>query len=93
MRRPTARQVSEIAITVQFLALVRTAAEFFRLRHVQGSGFTIHAGAGYVAGTMIAAVGAWAATTAFFFGRYRTATVIVGATIALMLVYKFVFLQ
>lgn len=93
MKRISAQRVAQIAITIQFLALVRTAAEFFRLRAVEGAAFTVAGATPFVTGTLIAAVGAWAATTFYFFGRHRTATGVVALTIVVMLAYKFVVLQ
>jgi hypothetical protein len=92
MARLSAQRIAQIAITIQFLALVRTAAEFFRLRAVQGPGFTVDNAAPYVTGTLIAAVGAWAATSCYFFGKYRTAAGLVGLTISAMLLYKLIVL-
>jgi hypothetical protein len=89
MARVSRERLAQIAITVQFLALVRTGAEFFRLRAALGPALTIDMAAPFVVGSLLAAVGAWAATTCYFLGRYRTATVLVGATIIAMLAYKF----
>ena len=46
----------------------------------------------YITGRLMAAVGAWAAVVAYFFGRYRVAIGIVVAVVAAMLVYKVVVL-
>jgi hypothetical protein len=89
MARVSRERLAQIAITVQFLALVRTGAEFFRLRAAHGPAFTVDMAAPFAVGTLIAAGGAWAATTCYFFGKYRTATLLVGATIIAMLAYKF----
>ena len=90
MVRVSRERAAQIAITIQFMALVRTAAEFFRLRVTQGTAFTVDMAAPFVVGTLIAALGAWAATTCYFIGRYRTVSVVVAGTIVVMLLYKFV---
>jgi hypothetical protein len=78
---------------VQFLALARTLAEVLRLRAVQGPAFTVDLAARYVGGGILAALGAWAAVTFYFFGRYRSATAVVVATIVAMLLYKLVLVR
>ncbi len=92
MRRIPARRLSEVAICVLFLALVRTLAEYHRLRYVRGAALTLGDVAPYLTGGLMAALGAWAAVVAYFVGRHRLATSIVGAVIVAMLVYKLVVL-
>lgn len=87
--RVSARRLAEIAITVQFLALVRTLAEFYRLRAVRGATLSVEDVAPYVAGGLIAASGAWIGVLCFFGARYQLATVAAGATVVALLVYKF----
>jgi len=90
MVRITARRLSELAITGLFLALVRTLAEYYRLRYVRGTALGLAEVVPYIAGGLMAAVGAWAAVVSYFFGRYRMAIGIVVAVIVAMLVYKVV---
>ena len=87
--RVSARRVAEISITVQFLALVRILGEFYRLRAVRGAVLSVGEVAPYIAGGLIAALGAWAGVLCFFGGRYRLATGVAGATVLALLVYKF----
>jgi hypothetical protein len=77
---------------VLFLALVRTLAEYHRLRYVRGAALTAGDLGPYITGGLIAALGAWAAVVAYFGGRHRLATGIVGAVIVAMLAYKLVVL-
>jgi hypothetical protein len=86
MARISARRLSELAITGLFLALIRTLAEYYRLRYVRGSALADVAP--YITGGLMAALGAWAAVVAYFVGRYRVATGIVVAVVVAMLVYK-----
>jgi hypothetical protein len=88
MARISARRVSELAITGLFLALVRTLAEYYRLRYVRGAALSLAEVAPYITGGLMAGLGAWAAVVAYFVGRYRLATGIVVAMIVSMLVYK-----
>jgi len=88
MARISARRLSELAITVLFLALIRTLAEYYRLRYVRGPALSLAEVAPYITGGLMAAFGAWAAVVAYFLGRYRVAIGIVVAVVAAMLVYK-----
>lgn len=82
--------LARIGITVQFLALVRTLAEYFRLKHVRLGHFTLSSGEPYVTGALIAAVLCWLAVTLYFFHRYRAATAVAAATVVILLAYKLI---
>ena len=90
MARISARRLSELAITGLFLALIRTLAEYYRLQYVGGTALALAKVGPYITGGLIAALGAWAAVVAYFFGRYRVATGLVVAVVVVMLVYKVV---
>jgi hypothetical protein len=53
--RVTKERWAQIGITTEFLIVVRTLGEFFRLKHVLGTNFSTAAGALYVGGALIAA--------------------------------------
>lgn len=80
---------ARLGITVQFLALVRTLAEYFRLEHVDGAAFTAAVGEAYVVGGLIAAVLCWASVTLYFLRRHRAAALTSAATVLVLLVYRF----
>lgn len=84
----TRERWAQIAITVQFLIVVRTLGEFFRLRHVLGANFSTAVAAPYVGGALIAACSCWAGVTLYFFRRYRLSAWIGLATVVILLVYK-----
>jgi len=88
MYRVTKERWAQIGITIEFLILVRTLGEFFRLRHVLGSTFSIAVAALYVGGALIAACSCWAAVTFYFFRRYTVSAWIALATVPILLVYK-----
>lgn len=90
MARISARRLSQLAITVLFLALIRTLAEYYRLRYVRGTALGMPEVAPYITGGLMASVGAWAAVVAYFIGRYRVAIGIVVAVVMAMIVYKVV---
>lgn len=79
---------ARIGITIQFLALVRTLAEVFRLNHVQGGRLTFAAAQPYVVGGVIAAVLCWIAVTLYFFRRFRIAAAVCAATVVVLLACK-----
>ena len=83
----TRERWAQIAITVQFLIIVRTLGEFFRLRHVFGTNFSAVA-VPYVGGALIAACSCWAGATLYFFRRYALSAWIALATVVILIVYK-----
>ena len=88
--RVTKERWAQIGITTEFLIVVRTLGEFFRLRHVQATNFSTTWAALYVGGALIAACSCWAAVTAYFFRRYTLSVGITLATIPVLLAYKIV---
>ena len=84
----TKERWAQIGITVDFLILVRTLGEFFRLRHVLGANFSTAVATPYVGGALIAACSCWAAVTLYFFRRYALSAWIALATVPVLLVYK-----
>lgn len=80
---------SKVGITIQFLALVRTLAEFFRLRLLHGTALTLSAVEPFISRALIAALLCWLAVTLFFFRRYASTLVVSFATVVLLLTYKF----
>ena len=79
-----------MGITVQFLILVRTLGEFFRLRHVHGTSFSAAVAAPYISGALIAACFCWAGVTLYFFRRYTLSVWVALTTVVILLVYKIV---
>jgi hypothetical protein len=86
--RVSARRAAAVAITIQFLALVRTLGEIYRLRAVRGPSFLLADALPFVTGGVIAALGAWAAVSCYMLERYRLAVGAVALTVLGMLAYK-----
>lgn len=86
--RVTKERWAQIGITTEFLIVVRTLSEFFRLRHVHGTNFSTAVATPYVGGALIAVCCCWAAVTFYFFRRYMLSAWITLATVAVVLVYK-----
>ena len=86
--RVTKERWAQIGITTEFLIVVRTLGEFFRLRHVHGTNFSSAVGALYVGGALIAACSCWAGVTFYFFRRFTLSAWIALATVPILLAYK-----
>ncbi len=93
MTPKTIDRLAKIGITIQFLALVRTLAEYLRLQHSVGAPFTTAAGAPYVIGGIIAAVCAWAGVMFYMFGRPRWTIGAAVGTVVLLIAYKIFFIM
>ena len=84
----TKERWAQIGITTDFLIVARTLGEFFRLRHVDGTNFTMSIAGLYVGGALIAACTCWAGVTFYFFRRYTLSTSITLAVVPVLLVYR-----
>jgi hypothetical protein len=84
----TRERWAQIAITVQFLIVVRTLGEFFRLRHVDGTNFSTAVASPYIGGALIAACSCWIAVSLYFFRRYTLSAWIALATVPILVAYK-----
>jgi len=81
---------ARIGITIEFLVVVRTLGEFYRLRHVNAAIFTVSMAAHYVGGALIAVCSCWAAVTCYFFRRNAQSAWIALATVPILVAYKVV---
>ena len=79
---------AQIGITTEFLIVVRTLGEFFRLRHAFGTNFSTAVATPYVGGGLIAACFCWVAVTLYFFRRYTLSAWVALVTVPILLVYK-----
>jgi hypothetical protein len=79
---------AQIGITTQFLIVVRTLGEIFRLRQIDGAKFSAAVAMPYVGGALIAVCFCWIGVTLYFFRRYTLSAWIALATVVILLVYK-----
>ena len=93
MKRISAERVAQIGIGVQFLALIRTLCEYFRLKHFGPQPMTLTLAEPYITGALIAAAGAAISVGFYFFRKYRVATFVAAATVLLLLLYKVIVLR
>jgi len=81
-------RTAKLGIAVQFLALIRTLSEYFRLKHSYGPALSAAAIEPYITGGLIAAICTASAVGLYFFSRYRTAILVSVATVVALLIYK-----
>jgi hypothetical protein len=84
----TRERWAKIGITIQFLALVRILAEYFRLKYVQGPRFSLALAEPFITGALLDALLCWLAVTLFFFRRYGSSLVVAVATVIVLFLYK-----
>jgi len=83
---------AQIGIVVQFLALIRTLGEIFRLQSLRGAMLQISDIHPFVVGATIAAVLCLVAVVLYFARRYTAVVAVAGLTVVVLLVYKLVFM-
>jgi hypothetical protein len=92
LREWSARQFAAAGITAQFLALIRTLSEVFRVKHFLPQEYTLRTTDVFVAAALFTAVLVAAAVATFAFGRHRIALAIAIVNIVGLLVYKVAFM-
>jgi hypothetical protein len=85
----TSEQWAKVGITVQFLALIRTLFEYFRLKSVYGPQFSPALGEPFIVAALMSALLCWLAVILFFFRRYTGALLVGILTVIVHLIYKF----
>jgi len=84
----TKERWAQIGITIEFLIVVRTLGEFFRLQHALGANFSTTIATPYIGGALIAACSCWTGVALYFFRRYTLSAWITLATVPVLVVYK-----
>lgn len=87
--RISAHTTAKVVILVQFAALIRCLAEYFRLKWVLGSALTPARIEPFIVGALIAAVGALIAVVLYFLEKYSFTAITGTITIAVLLVLRF----
>jgi sugar phosphate permease len=88
MRRISPQRLSQIAIGVLLLIIVRSLGEFFRLQYVEGEALAIAKVAPFVGSALFTAVVLAAALVGHSWGRYRLVIGGAVATVVMLLIYK-----
>ena len=86
----TKERWAQIGITIQFLIVVRTLGEFFRLRHALGVNFSTAVATPYIGVALITVCFCWTTVIFYFFRRYTLSAWIALATVPILLAYKIV---
>jgi hypothetical protein len=84
----TRERWAQLGIAIQFLIIVRTLGEIFRLEYVQGPSFSTAVAMPYIGGALIAACACWASVGFYFFRRYLVSAWIALATVLVLFGYK-----
>ena len=79
---------ARIGVIVQLAILIRTLAEFYRLRHYYGSAEALIRYEPYIGGLLINAVLCLLAVALLFWRKPRASTIATAATILVLLIYK-----
>ena len=90
--RISSRAGAKIAILLQFAALIRCLAEYFRLKWILGSALTLARIEPFVVGALVAATGALITVLFYFTEKYLPAAVTGATTIAVLLALRFTLL-
>lgn len=85
----TAKTLAQVGIAIQFLALVRTLAEYFRLKYVHGGAPPPAMVEPFITGALITSICAGLAVGLYFAGKYKAAAGVAGATVLILLGLKF----
>lgn len=84
----TKERWAQVGITIDFVIVIRTLGEFFRLQHVHGTNFTVPMAALYVGGALIAVCSCWVGVSFYFFRKYTVSSWITLAIVPVLLVYR-----
>jgi hypothetical protein len=84
----TRERWAQLGITIEFLIVIRTLGEFFRLRHVLGANLSTAVAAPYIGGALIASCSCFAIVILYFFRRYTLSAWVALASVVMLLVYK-----
>lgn len=84
----TRERWAQLVISIQFLIIVRTLSEIFRLKYVHGPSFSAAVAMPYIGGALIAACACWVSVSFYFFRRYIVSTWIAVATVIVLFGYK-----
>ena len=84
----TRERWAKVGITVQFLALVRTLGEYFRLKYVHGARPSLTLVEPFITGALLVALLCWLSVALFFFRRCTSALLVSVATVLALLAYK-----
>jgi hypothetical protein len=87
------RRISKISTGIIFLALIRCISEPFRLQYYSTTTLTFGDIKPFLIGSLVAALGLFAMTILFYFGRHKIIIVTCVLTIVILLIIKWIYLK
>ena len=87
--RVSAERAAQIGVVLLLLALVRSVAEYDRLRFVLGGRRALPVFEPFIHGVLVAAVGTFVAILLYFLRSFRSSAVAAAATLLALLLYRF----
>jgi predicted lipid-binding transport protein (Tim44 family) len=84
----TEKTLAQAGISVQFLALVRTLGEYFRLKYVHGAAPPPAMTEPLITGALITSICAGLAVGLYFAGKYKATVGVAMATVLILLGFK-----
>jgi hypothetical protein len=88
MKRPTTRQVAEIALGILLLIIIRSLGEYFRLRYALGDALTFMQITPYIVGALFAAISLGISALCYRASHYRLSIGVAVAAVVALFVYK-----
>jgi hypothetical protein len=85
-------RIAKFSTVIIFLALIRCVSEPFRLQYYSTTEFTFGEIKPFLIGSLVAALGLFAMTVLFYFGRYKLIIVFCVLTIVILLIIKKLYL-
>jgi len=87
-----AGKISKIATIIIFLALIRCIAEPFRLQYYSATSLSFYDIKPFLIGSLVAALGLFAMTIFFYFGKHKIMIAVCVLTIVTLLIVKKIYL-
>jgi hypothetical protein len=88
----TAQRLAQLAVVVEMVVIARVIGEIYRLRAENGDGFTLDAAMVWLAAALIALGFLAVSVLCYFAGRNRLAGFTAVAMVAVLIVYKAMFI-
>ena len=82
------RRIAQIGIVVQFAALMRCLAEYFRLKHFAAEHFSIARIEPFILGALVSAAFALIGILFYFFENYKTTVAIALLNVGILLILR-----
>jgi len=92
MRSPSPERGAQVGIGILFIAMLRTVGEYYRLRWSLGPEAGLKAFEPFIPGLLLAVIGTMVAVALYFGQRFRLVLWAAGIVVALLILYKTIFM-